>query len=302
MALMLSLTGIVQSFILLVLLAALAGLGTAAFHPQATSMVNVFSGKYKAVFLSAFIAFGNFGFALGPLVLVPLFQFFGLRATLFTIIPGCVAALLLLIYAPKIKSPTQGTSSLKSVYATLKSASSALIALVVVIAIRQLAYTGMLTILPLYFASKNLSNIAASHLVTIMLFAGAIGGILGGFISDRYGRKPLIAGSLIISTPFFFIFLCTSGVISLIFLALAGAALMASFSVTVVAAQEAIPDNKPLASGITIGFAGGLGGLAVIFIGRLGDRFGLPFAVTVLFILPIVAGLTALLMKKRDVH
>jgi FSR family fosmidomycin resistance protein-like MFS transporter len=61
----------------------------------------------------------------------------------------------------------------------------------------------MLTILPLYFKSQNLSNIAASHLVTIMLFAGAIGGILGGFISDLYGRKRLIVGSLVVATPFF---------------------------------------------------------------------------------------------------
>jgi FSR family fosmidomycin resistance protein-like MFS transporter len=64
MAVMLSLTGIVENYWTIVLLAALAGLGTAAFHPQASTMVKVLSGDYKAVLLSAFVGFGNIGFAL----------------------------------------------------------------------------------------------------------------------------------------------------------------------------------------------------------------------------------------------
>ncbi|MBV7272635.1 MFS transporter [Clostridium sp. PL3] len=162
-----------------------------------------------------------------------------------------------------------------------------------------LAYTGLLTILPLYFKYKNLSNIQASHLVTIMLAAGAFGGIIGGFISDYFGRKKLIIGSLILSTPLFFTFLLTKGMISTIFLALAGSALLSSFSVTVVAAQEAIPENKALAAGLTMGFANGLGGLVVIVIGRIGDVFGLTSAVSILFILPIIAGFTGIFMKNR---
>ncbi|HVI39179.1 MAG TPA: hypothetical protein VM577_00840 [Anaerovoracaceae bacterium] len=99
--------------------------------------------------------------------------------------------------------------------------------------------------------------------------------------------------------PLFFTFLLTNGVLSTVFLALAGAALLSSFSVTVVAAQEAIPENKALAAGLTMGFAGGLGGLAVILIGRIGDIFGLTDAVAILFLLPIIAGLLGIFMKNR---
>jgi len=182
---------------------------------------------------------------------------------------------------------------------SLKAASRELVAIISVIAIRSLPYTGMLTILPLYFKSQNFSNIGASHLLTIMLAAGAVGGIMGGFISDFYGRKRLIVGSLMISTPLFFAFLYTQGTVSTIFLALAGAALLSSFSVTVIAAQEVIPDNKALAAGLTMGFAGGIGGLAVIGIGQIGDIWGLSAAISVIFILPILAGLIGLGMKSR---
>ena len=167
------------------------------------------------------------------------------------------------------------------------------------IAVRSLCYTGLLTMLPLYFKSENISNVSASHLVTIMLLAGAFGGVLGGFLSDRYGRKKLIVISLLLATPLFFGFLVTQGFLSTLLLALAGAALLANFSVTVVAAQEAIPANKALAAGITMGFAGGLGALAVIPIGNIADAFGLSTAIYILFSLPILAGIVGLFMKSR---
>jgi FSR family fosmidomycin resistance protein-like MFS transporter len=262
-------------------------------------MVNILSGDRKAVLLSSFVAFGNVGFALSPLLLVPLFQAYGLHATIVTVVPGIFVAILLFFYAPRNNVLTGATPSFSAVLCSLKSAARELAAIVSVIAIRSLAYTGVITFLPLYFKSQNLSNIAASHLVTIMLFAGAIGGVLGGFISDLYGRKLLIVGSLIAATPLFIAFLYTGGVLSTVFLALAGAALLSSFSVTVVAAQEAIPDNKALAAGLTMGFAGGIGGLAVILIGRIGDIWGLTSAIFVIFLLPILAGLVGLFMKSR---
>jgi MFS transporter, FSR family, fosmidomycin resistance protein len=75
--------------------------------------------------------------------------------------------------------------------------------------------------------------------------------------------------------------------------------LLSSFSVTVVAAQEAIPDNKALAAGLTMGFAGGIGGLAVIGIGNIADSWGFSAAIFILFLLPLLAGMLALLMKNR---
>jgi len=299
MAIMLSLTGLVTNYFLLVLLASLAGLGTAAFHPQASTMITVVSGERKAVLLSAFIAFGNIGFALSPLLLVPLFQTYGLRATVYTVIPGIFVALLLFFFAPKNNVLSGDAPTLTDVLRSLKNARTELLAITSVIAIRTLAYTGLLTILPLYFLAHNLSSIASSHLVFIMLFSGAIGGILGGYISDRYGRKLLIVISLVLATPLFYGFKHTEGTLSVVFLALAGASLLSSFSVTVVAAQEAIPNNKSLASGLAMGFAGGIGGLMVIVIGRIADIYGLSTAISVLFFLPFVAGITALLMKNR---
>jgi FSR family fosmidomycin resistance protein-like MFS transporter len=48
-----------------------------------------------------------------------------------------------------------------------------------------------------------------------------------------------------------------------------------------------------------MGFAGGLGALAVIFIGNIADTFGLFTAVSVLFVLPVAAGLVGIFMKSH---
>lgn len=300
MAVMLSLTGVVTNYWVLVLLAASAGLGTAAFHPQATTMVNEVSGRHQSGILSVFVAFGNVGYALGPLLLIPLFQTFGLSASVFTVIPGIVVTVLLILFAPKNRVAKKTLPSLSTVMNSLRSAKKELFVVITVIAVRSAAYIGLLTILPLYFNYLHLSNIDSSHLIFIMLIAGAAGGVLGGFIADRFGRKKLTVGSLVAATPLFLAFVMTDGALSVIFLALAGAALLASFAVTVVSTQEVIPDNKALAAGLSLGFAGGIGGLAVIGIGGFADTFGILSAMILLSVLPLAAGLAGLFMKDRS--
>jgi FSR family fosmidomycin resistance protein-like MFS transporter len=299
MAVFLSLTGIVHSYAAMVALAAIAGLGTSAFHPPASAMVHGLSARYKAVYQSGFVAFGNFGFALAPLALVPLFQAFGLKATTLLIIPGVAAAAMLFFALPRRAKGNKETASLRVVWKAIRKSARELIAILAVISVRSAAYTGLLALLPLYFHGRNVSNIDGSRMLTLMLFTGAFGGIAGGFISDKWGRKPLIVGSLVLATPLFLGFLATQGALSLVFLALAGAALLSSFSVTTVAAQEAIPDHKAMAAGLSLGFANGLGALAVIFIGRVGDLWGLTAAIVLLVSLPLAAGLVALFLKSH---
>ena len=299
MAIMLSLTGIVHSYAALVTLAGLAGMGTAAFHPQASTMVNILSGERKALLLSGFVAFGNMGYALGPLILVPLFQAFGLGVTPFTVIPGVLVTVLLVFFTPNDRLIPPNELSVTEVFRSIRLAARELFAIISVIAIRSMAFTGLITFLPLYFKSKNLSNISIGYMVTTMLFSGVFGGIMGGFISDNYGRKPLIVSSLIISTPLLFAFFLSEGTLRIVFMILAGATLLSSISVTVVAAQEAIPNNKAFAAGLSMGFAGGVGGLAVILVGRIADIWGMPTALAVVFMLPFLSGIIALFMKSR---
>ena len=299
MSIFLSFTGLMHSYPPLVVLAVVAGLGTAAFHPPASALVHGLHPRHKAVLQSAFVASGNFGFALAPLILVPLFQNYSLKATLFLLIPGALAAAVLFLALPRQRRMVEDTATFPQVWASIRKAGREMSVILGVICVRQAAYTGLLALLPLFFHARDISTIVSSRMMTLMLFTGAFGGIAGGFISDRWGRRPLIAASLMLATPLYFGFLFAHGTLSLVFLALAGAALMSSFSVTTVAAQEAIPEHKAMAAGLTFGFSSGLGAIAVIFIGRLADAWGLQTAVMLLVSLPFAAGALALLLRSN---
>lgn len=300
MAGLVSLIGLLDSYTLLILAAALSGLGTAGFHPQASAMVSAVSGSKRGFFQAFFTAAGNIGWALTPVMVVPFVEAYGLKFTPLFIIPGVVVAILLWHSAPRASAkPNSVSMPLMSV---LHDSWTELIKVIIVVALRSLAYFGLIAFLPLYLQTTNVSLKVGSWLLFIMLFSGAMGGIAGGYLSDLFGRKQVIVGSLVLASPLLYLFLNTDGFLSYVFLALAGAALLASFSVTVVAAQEILSKSAAMASGLMLGFGVGIGGLGVGIVGMLAEYTGLAYAINVLIWLPIAAGVFGLTMKGNIKH
>lgn len=300
MSVLVCLIGILHNYMLLVVLAALSGLGTAAFHPQASAMISSVSGSKKGFFQACFTAAGNIGWSLTPLMVVPVVQGYGLKSTPIFILPGVLVAILLWFSAPRM-AERQAHEMPPPLLETLRPAWRELSKVVAVVAFRSLAYFGLIAFLPLYLQSTQVSLLTGSRLLFLMLFAGAMGGIFGGYISDHVGRKAVIVCSLFLTSPLFFMFLHTRGIVSYIVLALAGATLLSSFSVTVVAAQEIISKNAAMASGLMLGFGIGIGGLGVGLVGMLAEHAGIALAVNILIWLPVPAAMLGLLLKGRTV-
>lgn len=295
MAALLSLVGVLKNYPLTVLAVTLAGLGTAAFHPQASAMVTAVSGNRKGFFQALFVAAGNVGWALTPLMVVPFVQSRGLEMTPLFVLPGVAVAVLLWFTAPRV--PAGSRPAPPPLWPALRSSWAELTRVVSVVAFRSLAYFGLVTFLPLYLQHQSVSLLTGSRLLFLMLFAGAVGGLAGGFISDLWGRKVVIVASLLAASPLFYLFLGTSGPLSYLLLALAGACLLASFSVTIVVAQEVISKNAAMASGLMLGFGIGIGGLGVGLVGLLAERLGIVYVIHLLIWLPLLAGLLGLSIK-----
>lgn len=295
MAALLSLVGVLKNYPLTVLAVTLAGLGTAAFHPQASAMVTAVSGNRKGFFQALFVAAGNVGWALTPLMVVPFVQSRGLEMTPLFVLPGVAVAVLLWFTAPRV--PAGSRPAPPPLWPALRSSWAELTRVVSVVAFRSLAYFGLVTFLPLYLQHQSVSLLTGSRLLFLMLFAGAVGGLAGGFISDLWGRKVVIVVSLLAASPLFYLFLGTSGPLSYLLLALAGACLLASFSVTIVVAQEVISKNAAMASGLMLGFGIGIGGLGVGLVGLLAERLGIVYVIHLLIWLPLLAGLLGLSIK-----
>src|SRR5207248_4309602 len=169
-----------------------------------------------------------------------------------------------------------------------------------VIALRSFVYFGMVTFIPLYYvnvlhASKALGNAA----LTAMLLGGAAGTLAGGPLADRFGRRTVLVSSMIVLPPLVAAFLLCGPVLGILFAALAGAATIATFAVTIVMGQEYLPGRLGVAAGVTIGLSIGLGGAGAPVLGLLADSAGLRAVFETVAVLPLTALALSLTLPRR---
>jgi FSR family fosmidomycin resistance protein-like MFS transporter len=119
--------------------------------------------------------------------------------------------------------------------------------------------------------------------------------VLGGPVGDRFGRKYVIWGSILGVLPFTvalpYANLALTGVLS----AIIGVILASAFSAIIVYAQELVPGNIGMISGLFFGLAFGIGGLGAAALGVLADATSVAFIYRVCAWLPALGLLTAFL-------
>ncbi len=144
----------------------------------------------RQIYQAFFTAFGNIGWALTPVMVVPFIIHYGLELTPVFTIPGIIVAIILWIFAPKV--PSKAKTVPVHLLSILRTSWRELTKVIIVVALRSLAYFGLIAFLPLYLQATHVSFDTSSWLLFIMLFAGAIGGLAGGYLSDLFGRKLII--------------------------------------------------------------------------------------------------------------
>jgi len=277
----------------LLALAGLGGIGTAAFHPQAASMVDRLSPRNKGWSMAIFSTGGNVGFALGP-ALAALIAVAGLHWSIVIFIPGIALSLLLALFTPDVRS-SERALDVRALRHTLSRSWRRLSLIVAVIAIRSGAQYALIILLPLYYYARGFPAQLGSYYAVVLSLSGALGGLAGGRLSDRYGRRRVVVTSLLVTAPVMYISLLLTGLIVWPLLAVCGATLLASNSVTVVQGQEVLPENTGLASGITLGLAFGLSGVITSSVGVAVDHIGASRVIFSVPFLPLLAaGLAAL--------
>lgn len=294
--LLMAVVGFVPNYWALLLLIVCTGVGTAAFHPVAAIAAARASGARRGLGMSLFSAGGNLGFALGPVLAAALMTRFGLPGTLGVLPLGLLTAAV--FYAWREEFAAAGVRQAGSDGRTGTPLPwGRLGVLCGLITLRSWGYSGLVIFIPLLLREQGVGLGAAGRALFLFLFSGALGGLLGGHLSDRMGRQRIIAGSLLLYPPVMAGALLLQGPIRWMILPVAGGLLLASFSVTTVFAQELVPHHLGLASGLTLGLAFGAGGVGVALSGLLADLVGLQGSVWLLVALPGMAGLLALALR-----
>jgi FSR family fosmidomycin resistance protein-like MFS transporter len=109
----------------------------------------------------------------------------------------------------------------------------------------------------------------------------------------------VLIGSMIALPPLIAGFLLSGPVLAVVFAALAGAATIATFAVTIVMGQEFLPGRLGVSAGVTIGLSIGLGGAGAPLLGLLADAQGLRTTFELVAVLPVLALVLALALPRR---
>ena len=170
--------------------------------------------------------------------------------------------------------------------------------LVTIATVRATVQFGLATYIPFYYINYLKGNpLYAGKLVSTFLLSGALGTLIGAPLADRMGHKRFLLITLIMSFPLLLLFYHSSGLITFILLGLSGMILISTFALTTVMAQALLPQNLGMASGMMVGFTMSAGGIGVTLLGTIADTWGVPTAIKVIFVLPLMAFFLGLLLK-----
>ncbi|ANC71159.1 MFS transporter [Deinococcus radiodurans] len=261
----LTLMGFVPWFGALILLVAVAGFGSGFFHPAGSAYVAQNSPADKrGLWASIFSAGGTAGMALGPV-----FAGVGLTHLPWFALIGAVIAAVTFVVTPSgaQKAKRVGLAEYAGIFR------GPLVWLWGMAVLRSLASMGYNAMLPFMLMARGFGAREVGTTLAIYAVASAFGGILGGRLSDKYGRTPVLRAAILSTIPFFAVLILSSPAdwwfYPLTFAV--GAAVNASIPVGVVTAQEYAPQHVAVASSIMMGFSWGIAGVLVFVVGALAD-------------------------------
>lgn len=300
-----SLLSIPESYLMILLLVVISGLGIAAYHPEGYKTAHFFTGERSVTGMAVFSVGGNFGISLGPIISIYLIHHFGFSyLPLMAIISLLCTAIIIsqknTIAIPRIEHERKKDLVEKPTLA----AYIALFMITVVVIMRSWTQMGLLSYIPFYYINYLKGDpLLAGRLVFVYLLCGAIGTLIGSPFADKWGHRFFLRLTMFLATitlPLIFIPFIQNSILLYFVLGLQGMLMISTFSVTVVMAQKLLPNKLGIASGLMVGFAIGTGGIGVTLLGIVADNFGVPAALKSICILPLIGFILSLLVKYKE--
>ncbi|MFI0348507.1 MAG: MFS transporter [Chthoniobacterales bacterium] len=277
------------------------GAGAAIFHPEASRIAHMASGGNHGLAQSIFQMGGNTGTSLGPLLaawfVVPhgriQMLWFGLFALIGMIILTRVGHW---FRTNKHRLPSKKTAQGKYEKVAAPRIYCALSILIMLVFSKFCYMASMISYYTFYLIKKfNLPIQEAQYFLFLFLIATAAGTLIGGPLGDRFGRKRIIWASILGAAPFALLMPYANLFWSSVLTVCVGLILSSAFSAILVYAQELLPGQIGMISGLFFGMAFGMAGLGSVLIGALADKTSIFFVFKVCSFLPLIGLLTAFL-------
>jgi FSR family fosmidomycin resistance protein-like MFS transporter len=294
-----SLAGIISisfanNFYWILLSVMLIGTGSSIFHPESARISNLAAGGRRGLAQSIFQVGGNFGTALGPLlvalIVVPHSQVY----ILWFIIAATLGLGIISKIAFWYRDHLIHRQPKKVVFADFQRLSKSkvkwAIAILLIVIFSKFFYSASLsTYYTFYVMDKfHLSIKEAQFHMFIYLIAYAAGTILGGPLGDKIGRKYVIWLSVFGATPFALLLPYVNLFWTDVLMIIIGIIISSAFPAILVYAQELLPRKLGMISGLFYGFAFGMGALGSALLGTLADYTSIQYVYHVCSFLPLI--------------
>ena len=274
------LTGFAADYAQMIGLVLVAGIGVAAFHPQAVAQTARASAARQAWGIAIFFTGGSTGTGIMTLIVVPLATRFGPHATLVVLVPAVIAAALFGRAYTSWIGPLAKEVGGATAAASMRAVALPLSMLLTVSILRSAVMTAYLTFLPtlVVFRTGNLGLGAAA--LAAFLFAGSLGALVGGAAAHRFGSAPVVVLSL------------AAGLLGLLpvpwlpapvlvpWMFVAGILMFASEAQVTALAQRLLTAFVGVASSLMMGVGLGIGNLGALVTGAVADARGIQLALT----------------------
>jgi len=300
----LTMLALAHKYPLLLLAAALIGVGSAVFHPESSRVAHMASGGQHGMAQSFFQVGGNTGSAIGPLlaafIVLPIGQ-----GGIGWFTPAALLGITVLVWvggwykarlAHLKKRPARHA---EHVVALPRKKVASAIAVLVALVFSKYFYLASITSYYTFYLINRFHVSVQSSQLHLFAFLGAVaaGTLIGGPVGDRVGRKLVIWCSILGVLPFTLMLpyanLFWTGILSVII----GFVIASAFSAILVYAQDLVPGRVGMISGLFFGFAFGLGGIGAAVLGKLADETSIVFVYKLCAYLPAIGLLTGFLPK-----
>ncbi|MEV5475325.1 MFS transporter [Streptomyces sp. NPDC052207] len=295
-----ALSGLSRSYGLTLVSMAISGIGVAAYHPESARVARLASlGSHRA--MGWFSTGGNVGFASAPLLVAAVVATGGLRLTPLLVLPA-LAGSVLCLPALRALRRMHGDGTIKAAQVGTDDAAS-FVRLSLAVVFRSIAFVGLSAFVSLYATQRMGGSSVAGTAVLFVLYAGGVvGSVLGGNWAHRWDRVTISAWSYLVSVAAVAGVVFVPGPALYVFVALTSVGLYVPFSLQVTLGQDYLPSPVGTASGITLGLAVSIGGLAGPAIGALADATSLQIALIPLIVMPALSWLMFRSLPEPAVH
>ena len=278
--------GIAPTYASLLVILFITGMSIAVFHAISPAMVARVSGTQVGKGMSYFMAAGELGRAAGPLIVSWALLTFTLGKMIPIAVPGWIASLIIFLRFRGIPVHIEKQTGIRNV---LPLAPRLFLPLFGITFFRNFLITGMGVYLPTLLVSEGAGIWQSNISLAVYQLAGVVGAFLGGTVSDRFGRKPVLFLVSFLAPIAVLTYLSSDGWLTLLVLVFSGIFALSSQPIVLAIVQDHLPDHRSVGNGLITAINFICLSISAIVIGLLADQFGLQQAFQIIAVVSLVA-------------